>query len=145
MTSSRRPTRDWLVGPCRHSRQNSTESSRPPFSSVQTFRVQEDVENSALVGAHTERIHTISFSTPYRCMATGSADGHITIWDLIGQQLHTIHLQVEAFSGVRVASRIFCWLEFFRDIPFSNRISGTVSSCVAAKLSVIPTYLEFRL
>lgn len=77
---------------------NSTNMFCPPFSSVETCRVQ-DLENGALLGAHTERIHTISFCTRYRCMATGSADGYVMIWDLHGQQLHSIHLQVEALQG----------------------------------------------
>lgn len=62
-----------------------------------------DIENNALVGAHTANINTISFSTMYRCMATGGADGYIVIWDLEGQQLHAIHLQV----GVLVCSAKF--------------------------------------
>eukprot|EP00752_Nemacystus_decipiens_P003016 g2797.t1 len=65
--------------------------------SFQEDRVH-DLENGALIGAHTERINTISFSTRLRCMATGSADGYIMIWDLYGQQLHRIHLQSPALA-----------------------------------------------
>lgn len=57
-----------------------------------------DIDNNALAGAHAAKINTISFSTVYRCMATGSADGCIMIWDLDGQQLHAIHLQVRQIA-----------------------------------------------
>ncbi|CBJ27928.1 conserved unknown protein [Ectocarpus siliculosus] len=52
-----------------------------------------EVESGQLIGTHTAEISTIAFSTRYHCMATGSADGLIMVWDLNGQQLHGIHLQ----------------------------------------------------
>ncbi|CAM9370794.1 unnamed protein product [Ectocarpus sp. 6 AP-2014] len=57
-----------------------------------------EVESGQLIGTHTAEISTIAFSTRYRCMATGSADGLIMIWDLNGQQLHGIHLQSPALA-----------------------------------------------
>ncbi|CAM9318987.1 unnamed protein product, partial [Hapterophycus canaliculatus] len=57
-----------------------------------------DLDGSALVGAHTTKINTIAFSTRHRCMASGSADGYIVIWDLNGQRLHTIYLQTPALA-----------------------------------------------
>ncbi|CAN0539110.1 unnamed protein product, partial [Ectocarpus sp. 8 AP-2014] len=44
-----------------------------------------EVESGQLIGTHTAEISTIAFSTRYHCMATGSADGLIMIWDLNGQ------------------------------------------------------------
>lgn len=69
-----------------------------PFSFCRVY----DIENDALVGTHASKINTISFSTTYRCMATGGADGYIVIWDLDGQQLHAIHLEVEEACCVLV-------------------------------------------
>ncbi|CAM9092692.1 unnamed protein product [Ectocarpus fasciculatus] len=57
-----------------------------------------EVESGQLIGTHTAEICTIAFSTRYHCMATGSADGLIMIWDLNGQQLHGIHLQSPALA-----------------------------------------------
>ncbi|CAN0398763.1 unnamed protein product, partial [Scytosiphon promiscuus] len=39
---------------------------------------------------HRTQINTIAFSTRHRCMASGSVDGYIVLWDLHGQKLHTI-------------------------------------------------------
>lgn len=58
-----------------------------------------DLDGIALVEAHKTKINTIAFSTRRRCMASGSADGYIVIWDLNGQKLHTIFLQVRAVKG----------------------------------------------
>ncbi|CAN0094924.1 unnamed protein product [Ectocarpus sp. 12 AP-2014] len=57
-----------------------------------------EVESGQLIGTHTAEISTIAFSTRYHCMATGSADGLIMIWDLNGQQLHGIYLQSPALA-----------------------------------------------
>ncbi|CAN0157448.1 unnamed protein product [Scytosiphon promiscuus] len=57
-----------------------------------------DLNGSDLVGAHRTQINTIAFSTRHRCMASGSVDGYIVIWDLHGQKLHTIYLQTPALA-----------------------------------------------
>lgn len=57
------------------------------------YRV-DHLESSELTGAHKAKVTAVAFSERYRCMATGSADGYIKIWDLEGSLLHAIHLQV---------------------------------------------------
>lgn len=52
------------------------------------------IDGAEFTGKHTAGIETIAISERYRCIATGSADGYLNIWDLDGLHLHTIHLQV---------------------------------------------------
>lgn len=53
-----------------------------------------EIQSAEFTGKHTTGIETIAISERYRCIATGSVDGYLNIWDLNGLHLHTIHLQV---------------------------------------------------